>query len=145
MKMEWVWTSKASLAMPATTLRQRWSLLSPWISFQCPSTLLRWSNCQKCIKVGPGWAYQSHGPYDFNQTKGADILLQPRPHKHKIHAQGGHGECQLHHGGPGQVHEDLQSEEAHKGSRRVFFYRNNFFVHTAAVLTTRITARWFQV
>ena len=32
-----------------------------------------------------------------------------------------------------------------KAAGECFFYWNNSFVHTTAVVTTRITARWFQV
>ena len=37
---------------------------------------------------------------------------QQGPHLHELSDQGGQGQHQLHCGGPGQVHEDFQAEEA---------------------------------
>ena len=37
---------------------------------------------------------------------------QQGPHLHELSDQGGQGQHQLHRGGPGQVHEDFQAEEA---------------------------------
>ena len=121
MKRECVWTNDGSLAMDTAVLRQCWSMLWTWVSLQWPLILLRCSCFQKKVTEGPAWAYQSQGPCDKNQKDDIDLVLQQTPHLHQHQAQGGHGECQPLCGGPGQVHEDFQTEEAHNGSGRVFF------------------------
>ena len=43
---------------------------------------------------------------------GARLPQQQGPHLQELSDQGGQGQHQLHRGGPGQVHEDFQAEEA---------------------------------
>jgi histone-lysine N-methyltransferase SETMAR len=54
-----------------------------------------------------------------NQTNCFGVFQFQGPNLYKLHAQEDHGECQLHHGGPGHVHEDFEEEEAADGGRRL--------------------------
>jgi hypothetical protein len=62
------------------------------------------------------------------------LLWKQGPDLHKLRAQGDHHERQLHRGGPGQVSEDFQAEEARDAVGDWWFHWDNAPVHTAAMV-----------